>query len=134
MGSFGVSGGKAGFSKASGFASPALGYEDGGIDLNSLLVKHPAATYFFRLDSGDMAQLGLVKGALLVVDRSKTPVLNTVVLIRHEGRFLCRVLTRHNGMRVFTDGLNDITPIVDDTEIVGVVTASIKEYDNGLSY
>ena len=120
--------------KANGFASPAQGYEDNGIDLNSLLVKQPAATYFFRLDSGDMAGLGLPKGALLVVDRSKVPVFNNIVLIRYEGQFLCRLMVQHDGYTVFTNGISDIMPVVDDTEIIGVVTASIREYDNDFSY
>jgi SOS-response transcriptional repressor LexA len=54
--------------KTTGFASPAQGYEDTVIDLNALLVKRPAATFFFRLENGDMGDLGLQKGVLLVVD------------------------------------------------------------------
>ncbi|MDR0300975.1 MAG: hypothetical protein LBI04_01525 [Treponema sp.] len=118
--------------KASGFASPALGYEDTAIDLNSLLIRNPAATYFYRLDSGDMEGMGLARGALLVVDRSKVPVLNNMVLLRHEGQFLCRVMAKHNGLIVFTNGRSDI-PTTNETEIIGVITASIKEYGNGLS-
>ena len=120
--------------KASGFASPALGYEDRGIDLNSLLVKQPAATYFFRLDSRDMEELGLARGALLVVDRSKIPVLNDLVLLRHEGQFLCRLLVQYNGCRAFTNGIGYIPTIADDTEIIGVVTASIQVYEHDFPY
>jgi DNA polymerase V len=116
--------------KTSGFASPAQGYEVENIDLNSLLIRNHSATYFFRLDSGEMAELGLQKGALLVVDRSKNPKINEFVLIRHEGQFLCRMLAKHGGSSVFTNGKTKIKPIVDDTEIIGVVTASIKEYDS----
>jgi DNA polymerase V len=118
--------------KASGFASPALGYEDTAIDLNSLLIRNPAATYFYRLDSGDMEGMGLAKGALLVVDRSKVPVLNNAVLLRYEGQFLCRVMVKHNGSIVFTNGCNDILTN-NETEIIGVVTASIKEHGNDFS-
>ena len=112
--------------KPSGFASPAQGYEETAIDLNNLLVRNPPATYFFRLDSGDMKELGLPRGALLVVDRSKSPAVNNFVLIRHEGQFLCRLLAKHNGMTVFSNSMNDITPIADDTEIIGVVTACVQ--------
>ena len=126
---FGVTGGK-----ATGFASPAQGYEDTAIDLNRLLITNPPATYFFRLESGDMEEMGLPKGALLVVDRSKTPVLNDFTLIRHEGQFLCRLLARHNGLYMFTNGYSDISPVVDDTEIVGVVTASIQVYGYDFSH
>ena len=39
----------------------------------------------FRLDSGEMGELGLQKGALLVVDRAKNAIPNDFVLIRGEG-------------------------------------------------
>jgi DNA polymerase V len=120
--------------KPTGFASPAQGYEDETIDLNRLLIHNPPATYFVRLDSSDMTALGLPRGSLLVIDRSKSPLLNNLVLIRHEGQFLCRLMTRHNGLTVFTDTVNDITPVIDDTEIIGVVTASIQEYGSGFSH
>jgi len=128
--------------KTSGFASPAQGYEEQHIDLNRLLVRNPPATYFFKLDSGDMEALGLPRGALLVVDRSKTPFINSgfrrgklkeksiipdpIVIIRHEGQFFCRLLVQHNGKIVFTNGIDDIVPVTDDTEIIGTVTASIQ--------
>ena len=127
--------------KPSGFASPAQGYEEQYIDLNRLLVKNRPATYFFKLDSRDMERLGLPMGALLVVDRSKKPKnpnqslpqdTNPIVIIRHEGQFFCRLMARLDGKIVFTNGTDDIIPTTDDTEIIGVVTASIKLYD--LSY
>jgi hypothetical protein len=70
------------------------GYEDCSIDLNDLLVRNAPATYYYRLDSGDMTALGLVKGALLVVDMSRVAASNQFVLIRHERRFLCRLMAR----------------------------------------
>ena len=126
---YGAAGGK-----ATGFASPAQGYEDADIDLNRLLVRNPPATYFFRLESGEMAQMGLPKGSLLVVDRSRTPRQKAIVLIRHEGRFLCRLMTENEGLTVFTNGISEIKPIADDTEIVGTVTASIQIFDYDFSH
>lgn len=115
--------------KTSGFASPAQGYEEEAIDLNRLLIHNPPATYFVRLDSSDMTTLGLPRGSILIVDRSKDPIPNQHVMIRHQGEFLCRLLAEHNGLTVFTNGVNDISPIVDETEIIGVITASIQIYD-----
>jgi len=120
--------------KTSGFASPAQGYEDTTIDLNALLVKRPAATFFFRLENGDMGELGLQKGALLVVDRAKNAVPDDFVLLAHEGQFLCRLMTMHKGIKVFTDGKSNIIPIANDTMVIGVVTAAIQVFGYDISY
>ena len=116
--------------KTTGFASPAQGYEEQAIDLNSLLIRNPPATYFMRLESDDMAALGLPRGSLLIVDRSREPVNNQYALIQHEGQFLCRLMVKQKGKTVFTNGVTEIIPIPDDTEIIGKVTVSINDYDN----
>ena len=117
------------FEKCSGFASPTQGYEEEGLDLNRLLIRNPPATYFFRLDSSDMTALGLAQGSLLIVDRSKVPVLNGYVLIRHEGQFYCRLMAENGGKVVFTNGKEHIIPASGETEAIGTITASIKTYD-----
>jgi len=86
--------------KATGFASPAQGYEEEGIDLNRLLIRNPPATIYVRLDSSDMEALGLVKGTLLVIDRSITPSKNALAMLQHEGKFLCRLLIKKREKRL----------------------------------
>ena len=116
--------------KATGFASPTQGYEEQGIDLNQLLIKNPPATYFGRLETSDMEQYGLIRGTILIVDRSKNPLPDNFVLLRHDGQFLCRKMAQtHNGV-FFTNGETAIYPILGETEILGVVTASITTYDD----
>jgi len=117
-------------SKVTGFASPAQGYEENAIDLNEVLVKHPASTYFFRLDTADMEKLGLPNGALLVVDRSLKPSINQLILLKHEGQFLCRLMEKNKGKTVFSNGNTEIAPIPDETEVIGVVTACIQVFNN----
>ena len=114
--------------KTTGFASPAQGYEEEGIDLNRLLIHNPPATYLGRLETNSMEALGLQKGSLLIVDRSINPYPYSFVLIRHEGEFLCRQLLKHERKTVFTDGTNFILPIPGETEILGVIRSSIKIY------
>jgi DNA polymerase V len=114
--------------KTTGFASPAQGYEEQSIDLNKLFINNPAATYFLRLKSADMESLGIPQGSLLIVDRSINPTHNSLVLIRHEGQFYCRLMVKQKGRVKFTNGTTDITPTPDDTEIIGVITSSIQEY------
>jgi DNA polymerase V len=121
--------------KTTGFASPSQGYEEHNIDLNRLLVLNPPATYFFRLETGDLSNgsmgddFGLVSGSLLIVDRSIAPASGALVLIRHEAQFLCRKMeTDGKGNVRFTNGITAINPIPNDTEVIGVITASIKTY------
>jgi DNA polymerase V len=115
--------------KTTGFASPAQGYEEEGIDLNRLLIRNPPATIFVRLDSGDLEALGLARGVILIVDRSIVPAANALVMLRHEGQFLCRLLTFKGGKAEFTNGKDRFNPIDDETEIIGTVTAAINTYD-----
>jgi len=114
--------------RTTGFASPAQGYEEQGIDLNRLLIHTPPATYFCRLETDSMEALGLPQGSLLIVDRSINPIPNSFVMIRHEGEFLCRQLRKQKGKTVFTNGITTIYPTPDDTEIIGVITTSIQTY------
>ena len=118
-------------SKVTGFASPAQGYEEAAIDLNTLLIKHPSATFLFRLDSSDMELLGLPYGTLLVVDRSIKPNFGQFAMLRHEGMILCRRMENRNGKIVFTNGSTEIVPIVDETEVIGAVTSYIQVYNTG---
>jgi len=116
-------------SKVTGFASPAQGYEEAGIDLNTLLIKHPSATRLYQLDSSDMKKLGLPYGTLLVVDRSIKPNFGQFAMLRHEGMVLCRRMENRNGKTVFTNGNTDIRPIPDETEVIGAVTSYIQIYN-----
>lgn len=53
-----------------GLPSSAQGYEDKVIDLNSIVVKHPAATVFMKIDSSRYVNYGIYNGDLVAVDRS----------------------------------------------------------------
>ena len=56
-----------------GFPSPAADYIDKPIDLNELLIAHPAATYFVRVAGDSMVGIGIFDGSLLLVDSSIRP-------------------------------------------------------------
>ena len=55
-----------------GFPSPA---EDLGerLDLVKILVRHKAATFFFRVDGVSMVDAGMDEGDILIVDRAVDP-------------------------------------------------------------
>ena len=57
-------------SVSAGFPSPAEDHVDRKLDLNELLVPHPAATFFVRVAGDSMINAGINNGDILVVDRS----------------------------------------------------------------
>ena len=54
-----------------GFPSPAEQYQETPLDLNELLVKRPAATFFVKVQGESMIGEGIHDGDLLVVDRKR---------------------------------------------------------------
>lgn len=58
--------------------------KNNSLDLNGLLIKHPAATFFFKVEGKD-PKLKLDTGDLLIVDRSLNPTYQQLVLTVQEG-------------------------------------------------
>lgn len=55
---------------SAGFPSPADDFVDKKLDLNEHLIRHPAATFFVRVDGDSMVDAGIHPGDLIIVDRS----------------------------------------------------------------
>ena len=70
-----------------GFPSPAQGYEDKTIDLNSLLIKHPSATVFMQIDTNRYNRMGIYYGDLLTIDRSLPVKMESLVVFEADGEF-----------------------------------------------
>ncbi len=70
-----------------GFPSPAQGYEDSIFDLNSLCVKHPAATFFMTVETDRYSSMCIFNGDLLIIDRSKRIKPQSLVVYENEGQF-----------------------------------------------
>ena len=70
-----------------GFPSPAEGQIDEALDLNDLLIEHPSATYFVRVQGESMIGAGIHHGDLLIVDRAKTPRPDDIVIAALNGSF-----------------------------------------------
>lgn len=68
-----------------GFPSPADDYIEDKLDLNEMLVKHPAATFFVRAAGHSMKNAGIFDGDLLIVDRSISPAHNHIVIAAIDG-------------------------------------------------
>ena len=73
--------------QTTGFPSPATDYLEKKLDLNELLVKHPAATFFMRVKEGGMPDSDIFAGDILLVDRSLVPREQDIVIAIIEGEF-----------------------------------------------
>ena len=79
---------------SAGFPSPADDYLDLPIDLNEYLVENSAATFYIRVSGNSMQDEGIDDGDLLVVDRSKTPKNNDIVIGVLNGEFTVKKIQK----------------------------------------
>ena len=114
-----------------GFPSPAQDYLNESIDLNREIVKHPASTFYGRVEGESMIEEGIEPGDLLVIDRSIEPDDGDLTVCCVDGEFtLKRIRLERN--RVWLQPSNEaFDPILvtpdNRFEIWGVVTYTIKQ-------
>ncbi|MEM6339183.1 MAG: translesion error-prone DNA polymerase V autoproteolytic subunit [Pseudomonadota bacterium] len=77
---------------SAGFPSPADDNITGNLDLNKLLVKHEAATFFMQVKSDAMKDAGIWSGDILVVDRSLSAKHGRIVIVAIGEELLIRRL------------------------------------------
>ncbi len=70
---------------SAGFPSPAADYEENKLDLNTHLIKNPAATFIVKVSGDSMQGAGIHQGDLLIVDRSLKPRDKNVVIAVIDG-------------------------------------------------
>lgn len=68
-----------------------------GLDLNQLLVTHPAATFFVRVSGFSMKNAGITSGDILVVDRAVSPVTDNIVVAIVDGGFTVKRIRIRGG-------------------------------------
>lgn len=70
-----------------GFPSPADDFLEGSLDLNSLVICHPEATFFARVEGDSMKDEGIVEGDILVVDKAVEPYDGCLAVAYVDGEF-----------------------------------------------
>ena len=119
-------------SVVAGFPSPAEQYLEPPLDLNELLVKRPAATYFVRVEGDSMSGAGISDGDLLVVDRSLRPADGDVIIASVDGDFTVKTYRRDaDGVRL--EPANPAYPAIclragQELDYFGKVTACIHRF------
>ena len=138
-------------SVVAGFPSPAEQYLEPPLDLNELLVKRPAATFFVRVEGDSMIGAGIRDKDLLVVDRSLTPANGDIIIAAVDGEFTVKTLrvlgnreqgmgNREQGMgnsvRYVLEPANPNYPSIEikkgnQLDCFGVVTSVIHQFKGG---
>ncbi len=111
---------------SAGFPSPADDYIDKKLDLNEHLIKHPAATFFVRVEGESMMNAGIHTGDILIVDRAMEPNNDNVVIAVLEGQLTVKRIRKKRGtLYLVADNPDfepmEITPVM-NFEVWGVVT------------
>jgi DNA polymerase V len=117
---------------SAGFPSPAADFVEKTLDLNELCVKHPAATYFVRVEGESMIDAGILAGDVLVVDRALKPRHGQIVIAEVLGEMTVKQLELHPLKRLVPR--NRKYPAIDDLDnkdvtIFGVVTGVVRSLE-----
>jgi DNA polymerase V len=82
------------------------------LSLDDYFIKHPAATFFVKVEGEGMEEHGIFKGDTLIIDRSLNPEKNSIVIAVVDGE----LTVRH-------------VPTIDseDVNVWGVVRGSIRD-------
>ncbi|SET09806.1 LexA family protein [Prevotella sp. kh1p2] len=117
-----------------GFPSPAQDYMDDTLDLNSYLVKHPAATFYGKVKGDSMKDAGIDEGDILIIDKSLNPRSGDIIIAYLDGEFTMKFLDashRDEGYIMLVPANAKYRPIrVDATDnftVWGVVAWTIKK-------
>lgn len=120
--------------QVTGFSSPAQDYHEDRLHIIQKLVKDPTNTYYFEMESNDMSVYGIVRGALLIVDRSVKPKPGAIVIAHVEGEWITRKLGADNDQNYLTCGqkFKDIIIGEEGITIFGSVTWSCNPMADGM--
>ncbi|HET8913002.1 MAG TPA: S24 family peptidase [Ktedonobacteraceae bacterium] len=73
-----------------GFPSPAEPWREQPLDLRDLLIPHPEATFFLRMQGPAMRDAGISDRDILIIDRTFLPVQGSIVTIVLNRKLLVR--------------------------------------------
>lgn len=115
---------------SAGFPSPAEDKVDVNLNLHSMMVTRPEATFFMRVEGDSMKNAGISSGDIAVVDRSLEPKNGQAVVAFIDGDFTLKRFKKDGGRGWLIPENESYTPIEvtedSDFQIWGVVTFIVK--------
>lgn len=116
-----------------GFPSPADDYIEKNLDLNEYLIKHPASTFFLKVEGESMIEAGIHSGDILIVDRALEPKNNKIVIAALNGELTVKRIKKEKNKLLLIPENNKYDPIEISEEmdfsIWGIVTYVIHPVD-----
>ena len=114
-----------------GFPSPAEDHLEQKLDLNTLVIENPSATFFVRVAGESMKDIGITDGDILVVDRSIENWENRIVVAVIDSEFTIKRFTSQNET-VILEAENPDYPVIEitsemDFSVWGVVCWTLKK-------
>ncbi len=114
-----------------GFPSPADDFVEKSLDLNELLIEHPAATFFVRVQGTSMKDAHIHDGDVLIVDKSKEAVSGSIVVAVLNGEFTVKRIQVQGEAVLLVPENKKFSPIAVtremDFQVWGVVTYVIHK-------
>jgi DNA polymerase V len=118
---------------SAGFPSPSADDLEGEIDPIAWVVRHPASTFWWRVEGNCLWDVGIRDGDLIAVDRAGKRRVGRAVLAIVDGAVTAKIL-RKKGDQYFLAPANtqeafpDIK-LTEDSEIWGVIAGVVRRYD-----
>ena len=116
---------------SAGFPSPADDYIETALDLNTYLIRNPAATFMVRVSGDSMTGAGISDGDVLVVDRSEQPAHGKIVVAVLDGELTVKRLVMKNGRTQLAPENPCYQPIAvaecQDLHVWGVVSGVVRK-------
>jgi DNA polymerase V len=115
-----------------GFPAPGDDSIENVLDINDLVVAHPAATFFVRVEGDSMDGAGIFSGDVLVVDRSISPKDGSIVVAAVYGEMVVKRLRATGETHILVSENEGYSPIhINDNDecfIWGVVVGSVRQF------
>lgn len=115
-----------------GFPAPGDDQVEQVLDIHDLVVKHPASTFFVRVEGDSMEGAGIFSGDVLVVDRSLTARDGSIVVAAVFGEMVVKRLKAQGTTHILASENEAYEPIAvtgnDDCFIWGVVVGSVRVF------
>lgn len=112
---------------ACGFPSPADDYIEAVINLDALLIKHPAATILGRATGKSMINRGILSNSIVLIDRAIEPEHDATIVASIAGELTIKILDLRNKRLLAANNNHPPILLPDDLDVIceGVVTFAL---------